>query len=168
MTNKFVYYWCVFYFFSVLEGRGRSGYLENNLLGQRREPKTTQPHMASTPEFEPGSSALITTPFLLPLPLQFLLSQEVMASSISTRKKGANLGQLKIWRQDIQSFQNCAMDPQQWRFKNITKVNQHAYIYKGSGLLKPSSEYCLTKEVDTVVKTYTERDRYVSSWVRLI
>ena len=48
--------------------------------------------MASTPEFEPGSSALTTTPFLLPLPLQFLLSQEVMASSIATRKKGANLG----------------------------------------------------------------------------
>ena len=91
MTNKFVYYWCVFYFFSVLEGRGRSGYLENNLLGQRREPKTTQPHMASTPEFEPGSSVLITTPFLLPLPLQLLLSQEVMAGSIATRKKGAKL-----------------------------------------------------------------------------
>ena len=91
MTNKFVYYWCVFYFFSVLEGRGRSGYLENNLLGQRREPKTTQPHMASTPEFEPGSSALITTPFLRPLPLQFLLSQEVMAGSIATRKKGVKL-----------------------------------------------------------------------------
>ena len=45
--------------------------------------------MASTPEFEPGSSALTTTPFLIPLPLQFLLSQEVMAGSIATRKKGA-------------------------------------------------------------------------------
>ena len=66
--------------------------MEKNSLGQRREPKTTQPHMASTPEFEPGSSVLITTPFLLPLPLQFLLSQEVMAGSIATRKKGAKLG----------------------------------------------------------------------------
>ena len=53
--------------------------------------------MASTPEFEPGSSALTTTPFLLPLPLQFLLSQEVMASSIATRKKGANLG-IHYWK----------------------------------------------------------------------
>ena len=61
-------------------------------MGKRREPKTTQPHMASTPEFEPGSSALTTTPFLLPLPLRFLLSQEVMAGSIATRKKGAKLG----------------------------------------------------------------------------
>ena len=48
--------------------------------------------MASKREIEPGSSALTTTSFLLPLPLQFLLSQEVMASSIATRKKGANLG----------------------------------------------------------------------------
>ena len=81
----------IYLFFSVLEGRGESGYLKKNLLGQRREPKTTQPHMASTREFEPGSSALTTTPFLLPLPLQFLLSQEVMAGSIATRKKGAKL-----------------------------------------------------------------------------
>ena len=57
--------------------------------------------------------------------------------------------------QEIQSSQYCTMDPQQRRFKNITKVNQHAYIYIGSGLLKPSSEYCLTKEVDTSLKTYT-------------
>ena len=39
-------------FFSVLEGRTKSENLEENLLGQRIEPKTTQPHMASTPEFE--------------------------------------------------------------------------------------------------------------------
>ena len=82
---RFIY----LFIFSVLEGMGEPGYLKKNLLGQRREPKTTQPHMASTREFEPGSSALTTTPFLLPLPLQFLLSQEVMAGSIATRKKGA-------------------------------------------------------------------------------
>ena len=84
---RFIY----LFIFSVLEGMGEPGYLKKNLLGQRREPKTTQPHMASTREFEPGSSALTTTPFLLPLPLQFLLSQEVMAGSIATRKKGAKL-----------------------------------------------------------------------------
>ena len=40
--------------------------------------------------------------------------------------------------------------------KQEIQVNQGqpTRIYIGSGPLKPSSEYCLTKEVDTVVKTY--------------
>ena len=39
-------------FFFGSGGRRKSENLEKNLLGQRIEPKTTQPHMASTPEFE--------------------------------------------------------------------------------------------------------------------
>ena len=41
--------------------------------------------------------------------------------------------------------------------EKIKKHNQGqpTRIYIGSGLLKPSSEYCLTKDVDTFVKTYT-------------
>ena len=57
----------------VFEERGKLEYPEKNLSEQGREPTTTElnPHMASTPGFEPGphwweASALTTAPPLLP------------------------------------------------------------------------------------------------------
>ena len=69
----------------VLEERGKLEYLEKNLSEQRRAPtKKLNPHMASTPGFEPGphwwkASALTTAPSLAPQVMERAIQSQLVA-----------------------------------------------------------------------------------------